>query len=266
MEEGVGREGLDPHPSPWPSRGTRRHQAVCLENRLTISGRSRVRGHPYTVLLLWRWNRHLPLLPAGVKIEKPTREPVQLHITSDIGMPRPCDRWTKERACVLRTPLLPPCSPGSLLRRVIFIPSALSERSEEKGREEEKRCNESKTVAIDSYLAPWMQRWANKWNAGLRKQVEARIFERFLEGSWSKGFFFFWCQEGFRHLQQDCVSRIYSHRSYIYITLDKRILGKERKLKKIEYYGQYQFASLLVHLLRVEDLYPLWRGSYSVGE
>ena len=107
--------------------------------------------------------------------------------------------------------------PGSLLR-YFYSPK----------RGEEKRCNESKTVAIDSYLAPWMQRWANKWNAGLRREEtsgdEARIFEL---ASWKgvlvERFLFFLVSGGISSFATGlCFENIYIVIVCIYIILDKK--------------------------------------------
>lgn len=49
VEGGVGREGLDLHPSPRGPAGERGGTRLSAsKSRLTIPGRSRVRGHPYT--------------------------------------------------------------------------------------------------------------------------------------------------------------------------------------------------------------------------
>lgn len=105
------------------------------------------------------------------------------------------------------------------------------------------------------------------------RRDEARIFGL---ASWKGDFFLFFF---FLRVRRDFVicnrtvfqEYIIIDRVYIYIykILDKRVLGRERKKgtrSSNEY--QYQFASLLVHLLfsSREDLYPLRRRSYSVGE
>lgn len=209
MEGGVGREGLDLHPSPRGPAGERGGTRLSAsKSRLTIPGRSRVRGHPYTAppVEMEQAPTSRPACRCKNRKANPGTRPTAYYFGHrNATALRPVDQGT--RVCFthpslsLFLSLLVP--PGSLLR-YFYSPK----------RGEEKRCNESKTVAIDSYLAPWMQRWANKWNAGLRREEtsgdEARIFEL---ASWKgvlvERFLFSWCQEGFRHLQQGCVSRIH---------------------------------------------------------